>query len=352
MSPREFDAVPSILLQWCSVRPASQSNPAGRASAPDSDPVAETDPAQPDPQSDRSRSARPRSFARGASAPRPYIWRVQSATQAEITLLPGARALLAFHARELPQRDDLCGAFCAALALRAGGIEAHGGDPVDQDAVAIAAGSIVSAVADTSILPFDEQGRRDYRLEIPTVEDSAVSGTTAGGLVRAVKELSGGRLAAIPYRGPWTAESLDGLFEMACGLTGPVTLVANFATHHLWGARPGVPEMLAYLLDGTQDGPAPDWDVGHFACVVGRVKGPRGTLYCVADTYPSLGTGGVHLQPAERLARAVERRDMPAGGIIVVTTADDAAAVRSGAGGMGLVEGIWDNGTVTVGTPT
>jgi hypothetical protein len=256
------------------------------------------------------------------------------------------------HAQELPQRDDLCGAFCAALALRAGGIEEHRGDPVDQDAVALAAGSIVSAVADTAILPFDEQGRRDYRLEIPTVQDPAVSGTTAGGLVRAVEELSGGRLAAIPYSGPWTANSLDGLFELACGLTRPVTLVANFATRHLWGARPGIDELLGCLFEGRRDGPGPDWDVGHFACVVGRVKGPRGTLYCVADTYPSLGSGGVHLQPAERLALAVERRDMPAGGIIVVTSTEDAAAVRSRAGDMGLLESLWDNGTVTAETLT
>ncbi|MFI5004964.1 MAG: DUF6885 family protein, partial [Solirubrobacterales bacterium] len=41
----------------------------------------------------------------------------------EIALLPGARELLALHARELPQRDDLCGAFCGALALGAAGIE-------------------------------------------------------------------------------------------------------------------------------------------------------------------------------------------------------------------------------------
>ena len=273
---------------------------------------------------------------------------MQTATRAEITLLPGARTLLALHARDLPQRDDLCGAFCASLALRAGGIEEFRGDPVDQDAVALAAGSIVSAVTDLAILPFDEQGRRDYRLEIPTVQDSAVSGTTAGGLVDAVRELSGGRLAAIPYRGPWTAESLEGIFELACGLTRPVTLVANFATRHLWGARPGIDELLGYLFEGRQDGPAPDWDVGHFACVVGRVKGPRGTLYCVADTYPSLGSGGVHLQPAERLALAVERRDMPAGGIIVVTASQDAAAVRSRAADMGLLTGVWDNGTVTV----
>src|SRR5262249_3128835 len=62
-----------------------------------------------------------------------------------LTPLPGARALLAIHSRELPQRDDLCGAFCASLALRAAGVEDHAAEPLDQDAVALAAGSIVSA---------------------------------------------------------------------------------------------------------------------------------------------------------------------------------------------------------------
>ena len=59
----------------------------------------------------------------------------------EMTLLPGARELLAVHTRELPQRDDLCGAFCGALALNAAGIAEHDGEPLDQDAVALAAGS-------------------------------------------------------------------------------------------------------------------------------------------------------------------------------------------------------------------
>ena len=63
----------------------------------------------------------------------------------ETVLLPGARALLSRHARELPQRDDLCGAFCGALALNASGLElTPAGEQLDQDAVAIAAGSIVS----------------------------------------------------------------------------------------------------------------------------------------------------------------------------------------------------------------
>jgi hypothetical protein len=260
-------------------------------------------------------------------------------------MLPGADGLLRLHARDLPQRDDLCGAFCAALALRAAGIEHHAGEPLDQDAVALAAGTIVSALSDPETLPIGEHGRRDYRVSLPTVADSAVSGTTPAGLVRAMEELSEGRLAAIPYGGPWTAATLAGIFGVAASLTGPVTLLANVATRHLWGARPRVDQLLDYLLDGAQNGPEPDWDVGHFVCVVGRIRGPGGSLYCVADTYPSLGSGGVHLQPEEHLARAIERRDMPAGGVIVVASAEDAQAVRSAGAAVGLLESLWDNGT-------
>jgi Family of unknown function (DUF6885) len=267
----------------------------------------------------------------------------------EMTLLPGARALLATHARELPQRDDLCGAFCGALALRAGGVQRAGGEPLDQDAVAVAAGSVVSKLKDASNLPRGEQGRRDYRLALPFVEDAAVSGTTAAGVVAAVAELSGGALAAIPYSGPWTADSLGGLFEAVGALEHPVTLIANLATRHLWGGHARVGELLDYLYDGARDdGPPPDWDVGHFVCVAGRVRGPRGCLYGVADTYPSLGAGGVHLQPAECLAAALARPEGPAGGLAVVLAAADAPHVRGCADALGLVEGIWDNGTVAV----
>ncbi len=265
----------------------------------------------------------------------------------EMTLLPGARALLAVHARELPQRDDLCGAFCGALALGAAGLGERAGEPVDQDAVALAAGSVVSAVADAGHLPHGERGRRDYRLALPFVEDAALSGTTAAGVVHAVQELSGGTLAAIPYSGPWTAQTLGGLYEAAAALEHPVTLVANLATRHLWGGRPRAGQLLDHLFDGELAGPPPDWEVGHFVCVVGRVRGPGGSLYGVADTYPSLGHGGVHVQPAERLAAAIERREGPAGGVVVVVAFGDLCRVRARAHDIGLVEGAWDNGTVT-----
>jgi hypothetical protein len=67
----------------------------------------------------------------------------------------------------------------------------------------------------------------------------------------------------------------------------------------------------------------------------------------VADTYPALGDRGVHMQPQERLAAALERRDMPAGGMLAVTHEQDVTAVRACASALGLREGIWDNGTVT-----
>jgi len=261
-------------------------------------------------------------------------------------LLPGAQRLLELHARELPQRDDLCGAFCGSLALGAAGLGERDGELLDQDAVALAAGSIVSGRREDGILPHGEPGRRDYRLELPSIEDSELSGTTAAGVVSALNELSAGSLSAIPYLGPWNPAALGGMFDLAAACAGAATLIANLATHHLWGAGASLPVLLGHLIDGDSAGPPPDWDVGHFACIVGRVEGPGGVLYCVADTYPALGNGGVHMQPQERLAMAIERPDKPAGGVIAVVTARDAPAVRTGAERLGLREGIWDNGTV------
>jgi hypothetical protein len=265
----------------------------------------------------------------------------------QTTLLPGARALLAVHARELPQRDDLCGAFCGALALHAAGIERRAGEPVDQDTVALAAGSTVSRLAFAGNLPHGEPGRRDYRLALPFVDDAAVSGTTAPGVLAAIEELADGALAAIPYRGPWTAATLDRLFEIAAARERPTALILNLATRHLWGGHARLQELLGYLYDGSLGGPPADWDVGHFVCLFGRIRGPGGSLYGLADTYPALGAGGVHLQPAERLATAIERRDMPAGGVIAVVASEEASATRARAREAGLREGLWDNGTVT-----
>jgi hypothetical protein len=272
---------------------------------------------------------------------------MDNTAQLELTLLPGSRALLAEHAGELPQRDDLCGAFCGALALRAAGIGLWHGEAVDQDAVAQAAGTVVSRVPDLASLPHGERGRRDYRIAPPLIDDGSVSGTNCAGVVAAIAELSGERLAAIPYAGPWTAPAVGGMFDLLATLSQPATLIANVATKHLWGGAPRADRLLDYLLDGVDDGPPPDWDVGHFVCVVARTRGPGGCLYAIADTYPSLGRGGVHVQPPERLARALQRPQMAPGGAIAVVADADAAVVRGGAQSLGLRESLWDNGSVT-----
>ncbi len=218
------------------------------------------------------------------------------------------------------------------------------GQPLDQDTVALAAGSVVSTQQDTGNLPHGETGERDYRLALPFVDDATVSGTTAAGVVDAIERLAGGGLAAIPFSGPWTVPTLDGLFELVAALEHPVALIANLATHHLWGGRARLDQLLGYLYEGEQSGPPPDWDVGHFVCVFGRVRGPRGTLYGIADTYPSLGSGGVHLQPGERLAAAIERRDQDSlrgafGSAVVVLATDDAAWCAHGRARAGPARG-------------
>jgi hypothetical protein len=267
-------------------------------------------------------------------------------TTFEVTLLPGARALLDLHARELPQKDDLCGAFCISLALRAAGVEPVHAAMIDQEAVALAAGSIVSEPADISSLPHGETGRRDYRVALPKIDDPKLSGTTAAGLIDAVGELADGELCPLPYTGPWTARTLAGLFDALVQAKGTAALVVNFATRHLWGSHASLSQLLAHLLDGELDGPEADWEVGHFACVIGRVRGAGGDLYAVADTYPALGEGGVHMQPGELLARAIARPEGPAGGVIAIVSTQDAPAVHSSAQALGLYAGSWDNGTV------
>src|SRR5204862_4373799 len=112
------------------------------------------------------------------------------------------------------------------------------------------------------------------------------------------------------------------------------------ATGELWGARSEPATWLRYLSTGSQEGPPPDWNVGHFVCLLGTVRGTAGTLVIVADTYPSLGWRGVHLQPVERVCAALERRGRAPGGALVVVDVVDAAEVRPFAAAAGLADGL------------
>lgn len=247
--------------------------------------------------------------------------------------------LLRFHRAALPQKDELCGAFCASLALSVAGHD------FDQDDVAAAAGTLVSTQPDEQ-LPPGEQGRRDYRVGLPTTATPALSGTTPAGIVRAIGQLSGRELVGLPLRGPWTAAAVAGLLAAANATSARVTLLANVATRYLWGSHASGAAVVRHLVAGSLVGPQPDWDVGHFVCLTGLVEGPGGSLVIVADTYPSLGWEGLHLQPSALIAAALERPDLPDGGVIAVTDAAGARDIRGAAETLGLRQGLWDNGTV------
>ncbi|HEY1479148.1 MAG TPA: hypothetical protein VGF46_03930, partial [Gaiellales bacterium] len=121
----------------------------------------------------------------------------------ETRLLPGAAELARLHAEELPQKDELCGAFNTLLTLRLAGIGGSGSEPFDQDTVGQAAGSVLGPEGYDEDLPPGETGRKDYRLEHPRAAPE-IAGTSAGGLVRAVAELSAGRRVAVATTGPWS----------------------------------------------------------------------------------------------------------------------------------------------------
>jgi uncharacterized protein DUF6885 len=263
-------------------------------------------------------------------------------TDFQVTLPTSAARFLDLHAAELPQKDELCGAFCVLLALRTAGL-ADGA--ADQDAVAAVAGTRITAAGEIEPLPPGEPGRRDYRLALETVADAARSGTAVAGLARAVDAISGGASVAIGLRGPWSPAAVLDLLGLGALCERPVTTIANLATGELWGTRADPATWMRYLGTGSQDGPLADWDVGHFVCLLGAVRGPAGTLVIVADTYRSLGWHGVHLQPIERVSAALERRGRPPGGVLVVAAHDDAAQVRRVAAAAGVAEGLWDNGT-------
>jgi hypothetical protein len=302
-------------------------------------------------------------------------------TSSALSIAVGADGIAMLHARELPQKDNLCGCFWAAIALRAAGIEETGGEPIDQDRIAWEAGTVLPA--DTSgnyvppgaaprrdyrlslpvtrhagaagtVLPADTSGnyvppgaapRRDYRLSLPVTRHAGAAGTSAPGLARALERLADGRLVVLAVAGPWNRASVVDLVATTAALAPATTLVANIRSGRLWGSRPHPRALLDHLAGRDADGPPAEWDVGHFVNLAALVRGRRGALVVVRDSYRSLGWDGHHLQPADVLARALERGDGREGGVLCISPAADAEALRARLRGGGYELRHWDNGT-------
>ncbi|MFM7597555.1 MAG: DUF6885 family protein [Actinomycetota bacterium] len=259
-----------------------------------------------------------------------------------VTLLPGAEAILSEHQRELPQKNELCGAFWVTLALRALDSQA-----LEQDHVGLAASSLLSVVQKSSDLPPGEAGRTDYVLELVRTDDAEVdSGTSSEGLMVATSTLSEGRLAAVPVTGEWTADRVKELLIGLAELNVEGLVIANSATRFLWGSRVDAGLMVGALMAGDTSGPAPDWNVGHFIGVLGWLSGPGGDLIICADTYPSLGLNGIHVQPFDAMAASLNRADSAySGGMLLLVPTSADGKVRGLVSSVGLTAALWDNGT-------
>lgn len=256
-----------------------------------------------------------------------------------VTLVPEAHDFARLHAEEMPQKDQLCGAFWGALALTAAGY------PTDQDEVALRAGTTLAEGDPAEWLPPGATPRADYRLSLPAASDEATSGTSASALARVIGELSGGALTVVPVAGPWTADTVTSLAEISAAVAPECTLVANLRTGRLWGSRPPAGLLLDYLLGRPVEAPAADWDCGHFLTIVAALRGAGGALFALRDTYPQLGWGGYHLQPSGAVAAALERGDGHEGGVLCVVATPAAEALSGKLEEAGLELRHWDNGT-------
>ena len=260
-----------------------------------------------------------------------------------LTIPDIAKAVLASQLRERQQKDELCGAFWAAVA-----VTALTGLTVSQDDAAVAAGTLLSAGGGSlDDLPPGAVSRTDYLRAIATTADTRLAGTSPRGLVRAIGLLTDGALTAVPLRGPWREKSVEALADFVLD-GGDAVAILNVATRYLWHSHLSLLDVTDFLDGADVTYPGSEWDVGHYVAIAGSLTadadGGRRVLLC-ADTYQSLGAKGLHPQPASRLAAGLNRDGATtSGGAIVVVPSHRAASVKAWAAEAGVAAGYWDNG--------
>lgn len=240
------------------------------------------------------------------------------------------------------QKDNLCGPFWAARVLNDAGFAQWDGQRIDEDLVAMRAGTVLPDSNAGVSVPPGAVSRTAYRYELPVAPVKA-SGTSPRGLMNAIESASAGTLRCVPIRGKWTDARIERLVDEAPRLKA--RLIANLRTGRLWGSRPPLDVLLAELEGQPVGDPAADWDVGHFVELAMLIRGPRRSLVLVRDSYPSLGWAGHHAQPARVLAAALLRGDGREGGVLAVVPHGGVDAVVALATELGLDIGAWNNGT-------
>jgi hypothetical protein len=247
------------------------------------------------------------------------------------------------------QRDNLCGCFWAWIALCA----FDDSDLIDEEPVAMIAGCVVPVgPTDPAFsLPWKGAGVTaswPYRLALPTSTDERSIGASAHGVARAVDVLSDGRLIALPYRADrWTAPVVQELITRLIGLGSvPILAVANVATEHFNGSTVGADSVINHILLGESlPYVEPDWRVGHFCSLAGVLRGSAEELVVIRDTYRAMGWRGYHVQTYAAVANALDRDGTGAGGVLLITTAVHADAVRAAVENLPLLNKLWHNGS-------
>ena len=240
------------------------------------------------------------------------------------------------------QKDNLCGPFWAARVLVEAGFTEWSGEPIDEDLIAMRAGSTLPPAASAPTVPPGAVSLTQYRFDLPTAPPDE-SGTSAEGLMQVIETASGGALRSVPVRGRWTADRIDKLVSEAPAFGA--RLIANVQTGKLWPSRPDIEVLLDELSGRPVEERAADWDVGHFIELVMLIRGPKNPLVVVQDSYPVLGVQGRHLQPPRALAAALLRDDGRDGGVLAVVVRDKANAVAALVASLGLHIGTWNNGS-------
>lgn len=252
----------------------------------------------------------------------------------------GTAPVLAEHERALPQIDQLCGPFWARLALLTGARPPH--LLPSQVQAAELTGTHVYPGLDLEVRPPGQPAIRTGWDQLPQAATPAHAGTSGRRLAIGIGTLAAGRLEAVPVSGAWRPDQLGGLLSELADL--PALIIANIKTSALWGSHGADGALCAYLGSGDDTGgPPPDWDVGHFVAIWGRILGDNGTVVAVADTYGVLGTNGRHLQPLPRLARALSAESPhPGRGLLIVVDPSKRTAVHTAADNVGLRSAFWD----------
>jgi hypothetical protein len=256
--------------------------------------------------------------------------------------MPGRLISVMAESAAAQQKDNLCGPFWAARVLNESGFSTWDGQPIDEDLIALRAGTVLPDADTDAGVPPGALSRAAYRYVLP-MAPVAQSGTPAGGLAGSIESASGGQLGCVPLRGAWNVDRIERLLDAAPDLGA--RLIANLRTGRLWGSRPPIDVLLAELQARPVQDPAADWDVGHFVELEMLIRGPQRSLVVVHDSYPSLGWDGRHFQPPRVVAAALLRGDGREGGVLVVVPDGRAEAAEALAAELGLDTGPWNNGT-------